>query len=52
MSKEASFFRKNIFLPSIGTVGWLTTAYLKTAEQRLLLLCQLSHAWSSDWYYS
>ena len=45
-SKEASSFRSSIgflrvwvFLPSVGNVGWFTTACLKIAEQRLFYIC-------------
>ena len=40
-------FRVWVFLRSIGNVGlWFTPACLKIAEQRLLLLYQLSYAWT------
>ena len=35
-------FRVGGFLPSLGNVGWFTTARLKTAEQRLFYICASS----------
>lgn len=44
-SKEANFFSRLCripcvgFLPSVGNVGWFTTAYMKIAEQWLSYCC-------------
>lgn len=51
-SKEANFFRKFYrilcggFLPSARNVGWFIITCLGIAEKRILLLCQLSQAWT------